>query len=40
MWHKALLMGYSMRFELILARSLNVFPFGYGFYIEVILRFS
>ena len=30
-WHKALLMGYSIRLELTLVRSLNVFPFGCGF---------
>ena len=31
---------YSIRLELTLVRSLNVFPFGCGFYIEVILPFS
>ena len=40
MWHKGLVMGYSMRRELTLVRSLNVFPFGCGFYIQVILPFS
>ena len=30
-WHKALLMGYSMRFELTLVRSLNAFPLVVGF---------
>ena len=38
--HKTLIMGYSMRLELTLVHSLNVFPFGCGFYIEVILPFS
>ena len=33
-------MGYSLRLELTLVSSLNVFSFGCGFYIEVILPFS
>ena len=41
MWHKALLMGYSMRLELTLVYSLNVFQLVHcGSYIEVILPFS
>ena len=31
-WHKALLMGYSMRLELMTVCSLNCFHFGMGFY--------
>ena len=30
-WHKALLMGYSIRLELTLVRILNVFPLVMGF---------
>ena len=39
MWHKALLMGYSMRLKLTLVCSLNVFPLVMGF-VQVILSFS
>ena len=38
-WHKALLMGYSMRLELTLDCSLNVFQLVMDFLIEVILFF-
>ena len=40
-WHKAFLMGYSVRLELILVCSLNVFQsVCCGFYVEAILPFS
>ena len=41
MWHKALLLGYSMRLELILVSSLNHFQLvRKGFIWEIILPFS